>query len=119
MKRLFIMTEWFDISWREQDLNDEDLRKLQGDLLQNTKRGDVIPGTGGFRKVRFALPGRGKSGGLRVIYLDVQNYEVIYLMLAYPKNEKDSLSPVECAELKRIAANIKNNLRERNKKDKK
>ena len=118
MKREFVMTEWFDASWGEQNLTDEDLRRLQGELLQNPKCGDVIQGTGGFRKVRFALLGRGKRGGLRVIYLDVHSFEVLYLVLAYPKSEKDTISPAECAELKKIAANIKNNLQIRSRKGK-
>ncbi|MCL2337575.1 MAG: type II toxin-antitoxin system RelE/ParE family toxin [Firmicutes bacterium] len=118
MKREFVMTEWFDASWKEQNLSDENLRMLQGELLHNPKCGDVIRGTGGFRKMRFALPDRGKSGGLRVIYLDIQDFETLYLMLAYPKNEKDTLSDAECAELKQISANIKNNLMERKRKGK-
>ena len=62
--------------------------------------------------MRFALAGHGKSGGLRVIYLDFPYYRTLYLMLAYPKNKKDTLNSAECNELKKIASNIKNNLRE-------
>jgi hypothetical protein len=113
MIRLFIMTELFDAAWENQHLFDDDLKLLQGDLLRNPICGAVIRGTGGFRKMRFSLPGRGKSGGLRVIYLDVPEFETLYLMLAYPKGEKETLNPAECNELKRIAANIKNNLRKR------
>jgi len=116
MKREFVMTEWFDASWEEQSLSDEHLRLLQDELLRNPSCGDVMRGTGGFRKMRFALPGRGKSGGFRIIYLDIPDYETLYLMLAYPKSVKDTLSPAECNELKQIAANIKNNLRERSRK---
>ena len=85
-------------------------------LLLNPTCGNVISGTGGFRKMRFALPGRGKSGGLRIIYLDVPYYSILYLMLAYPKNEKDTLSDAEKSELKQISVNIKKNLSERNRK---
>ena len=113
MTRLFVMTELFDASWEDQHLADVDLQLLQCDLLRNPKCGNVIKGTGGFRKMRFALTGRGKSGGLRVIYLDVPDYGTLYLMLAYPKNEKGTLSPAECSELKKIAASIKKNLQER------
>ena len=116
MIRLFVMTELFDASWKDQHLKDDELQLLQCDLLRNPKCGDVIKGTGGFRKMRFALTGRGKSGGLRVIYLDVPDHKMLYLMLAYSKNEKDTLSPAECSELKIIAARIKKNLQERKRK---
>ena len=66
--------------------------------------------------MRFALPGRGKSGGLRIIYLDAPNFETLYLMLVYPKNEKDALTGAEKTELKQIAAKIKKNLEERYRK---
>ena len=113
MKREFVMTEWFDASWEDQSLSDEHLRSLQGELLRDPVCGNVMRGTGGFRKMRFALPGHGKSGGLRIIYLDIPDFETLYLMLAYPKSEKDTLSPAERNELKQIATNIKNNLRGR------
>ena len=113
MKREFVMTEWFDTSWGEQNLTDEHLRKLQTELLRDPKSGEVIRGTVGFRKKRHPLPGRGKSGGIRVIYLDIQEYKTLYLVLAYPKNVKDSLSSAEAIELKIIATNIKKNLQER------
>jgi hypothetical protein len=48
---------------------EESLRKLQVELLANPEKGDLIQGTGGFRKVRMNLPGRGKSGSARIIYL--------------------------------------------------
>jgi len=98
----------------EQGLGDDSLKELQGELLRNPECGDVMRGAGGFRKMRFAMLGRGKSRSLRVIYLDVQEYSTIYLVLAYHKSEKDTLSPTECAELKQIAKNIKVNLGKRN-----
>jgi hypothetical protein len=109
------MTEWFESSWKEQRLSDEHLRLLQGELLRNPVCGDVMRETGGFRKMRFALPGSGKSGGVRVIYLDISEYFTLYLVLTYPKSEKDNLSSSERSELKQIATNIKNNLRKRRK----
>jgi len=110
------MTELFDTSWKDQSLSDENLQALQVELLYDPKRGDVIQGTGGFRKMRFAFPMRGKSNSLRVIYLDIPDFETLYLMLAYPKSEKDTLNPAECNELKIIAASIKKNLKENRKR---
>ena len=116
MKRVFVMTEWFDASWRDEGLSDEDLRSLQVDLLRNPAVGDVMQGTGGFRKMRFALPGRGKSSGLRIVYLDIPIFETLYLMLAYPKSAKDSLSAAERTELRQISVSVKKNLREQSRR---
>ena len=67
MKRTFIEVPLFTKKWKELGLTDEDLRDLQNILLQNPKSGDVIQGTGGLRKIRIPMKGRGKSGGSRVI----------------------------------------------------
>jgi hypothetical protein len=111
MKREFVMTEWFDLSWKDLSLGDGELRSLQGELLREPAIGAVMQGTGGFRKMRSGIDGHGKSGGIRVVYLDIPTHETLYLMLVYPKNEKDNLTPAERNELKAIAANIKQNLR--------
>ncbi|MCL2201550.1 MAG: type II toxin-antitoxin system RelE/ParE family toxin [Oscillospiraceae bacterium] len=113
MKREFVMTEWFDQSWSGLKLTDEHLLELQSELMNNPQSGTVMRGTGGFRKMRFALPGRGKSSSVRIVYIDISKFETVYLMLAYPKSEKDSLSQSECNELKKISENIKNNLSKR------
>jgi hypothetical protein len=107
------MTEWFDSSWKDLSFDDDELRSLQEELLREPMIGAVMQGTGGFRKMRFGVAGRGKSGGIRVIYLDLPSYETLYLMLAYPKNEKDNLTPAECNELRSISMDIKQNLRVR------
>ena len=73
-------------------LSDEDLPLLEIELLKNPRSGDVIEGTGGARKLRIQLEGRGKSGGARVIYLDVYDKEHLYLLFAYPKNVQENLS---------------------------
>ena len=89
MKRTFIEVPLFTKKWKELGLTDEDLRDLQNILLQNPKSGDVIQGTGGLRKIRIPMKGRGKSGGSRVIYVDIEIKEVIYFINVYTKNEKD------------------------------
>ncbi len=73
-------------------LNDEDLKELENILLENPQEGDVIQGTGGARKLRIQLEGRGKSGGGRVIYVDVFEKERLYFLLAYPKNVQENLT---------------------------
>ena len=54
-----------------------------------------MQGTGGLRKLRIAFEGRGKSGSGRVCYVDFVVYSKIYLITAYPKNEKENLSKAE------------------------
>ena len=99
MKRLFVELPSFRTDWKEMELTDADLRRLQESLLLDPKIGAVMKGTGGVRKMRFAFEHRGKSGSIRVIYIDFEVYEKIYLLAAYTKNEKDNLSPAERNEL--------------------
>lgn len=92
MTRKFIYTEPFRRCWKAMGLSDNDLLVLEQALLENPHLGDVIEGTGGARKMRIQLEGRGKSGGGRVIYLDIFERENLYLLFAYPKNVQENLS---------------------------
>ena len=92
MTRKFIYTEPFRRCWKAMGLIDKDLPILENALLENPHIGDVIEGTGGARKMRIQLDGRGKSGGGRVIYLDVFEKEHLYLLFAYPKNVQENLT---------------------------
>ena len=69
-------------------------------------------GTGGIRKMRFAYEHQGKSGSVRVIYIDFEVYEKIYLITAYPKNEKDNLTEGELNELRQLIEILENQLKE-------
>ena len=71
--------------------------------------------TGGVRKMRFAFEHRGKSGSVRVIYIDFEVYEKIYLITAYPKKEKDNLTKAERNELKELVKVLENQLKESDK----
>mgnify|MGYP000929287074 CR=1 FL=1 len=71
-------------------LDDGDYRQLQVTLALKPAAGDLIRGSGGLRKIRWAVRGRGKSGGIRVIYYLVDEGE-IYFLFAYAKNEKENL----------------------------
>jgi hypothetical protein len=73
------------------DLDEQAMRLVEMSLIAAPEAHPVIKGLRGVRKARFALPGRGKSGGGRVIYY-VAVKSAIYLMTAYPKNERDDLS---------------------------
>lgn len=85
----------FDKCWKQMNLNDDDLKRLQSELLLNSQNNPVMQGTGGLRKIRFAFENSGKSGSARVVYVDFVVFETIYLISAYPKNEKDNLSKAE------------------------
>ena len=76
-------------------LADEEYRALQVALLLRPEQGAVIPGSGGLRKVRWGAAGRGKRGGLRVIYYWHPDEETFYLLLAYAKNTQDTLTPTQ------------------------
>ena len=92
MTREFIRTIPFERSWAAAGLDDGDLRELENILLDSPNTGAVIPGLNGCRKLRFQLPGRGKSGGARVVYVDIVVREKIFLLLAYPKNVQETLT---------------------------
>lgn len=68
----------------------------------NPKAGEIVPETGGVRKVRWALQGRGKRGGARVIYYYHNERLPVFLLAAYSKNEKANLSKAERNTIKRL-----------------
>ena len=68
--------------------------------------GDVIRGTGGFRKIRFARRGMGKSGGARVVYIWRNDKFPVFLIAVFPKNQKANLTKAECNTLKKRADDI-------------
>lgn len=76
-------------------LDDDSYRLLQVELAQNPEAGALIRGTGGLRKIRWAAHGRGKRGGVRVIYYWVRERSIVLMLLAYPKNVQDDLTPAQ------------------------
>ena len=87
-------------------LDDEAQHELENILLENPRKGAVIEGLSGIRKLRIRLEGRGKSGGGRVIYLDVLEKEKLYLLFAYPKNVQEDLTFEQRRILRRMAEAI-------------
>ena len=78
---------------------DDEYAALQNSIVANPEAGDLIRGSGGVRKLRWGLAGRGKRGGVRVIYyLQLQQGQV-WMLTLYAKNEADS---IPCAILKKI-----------------
>ncbi len=87
----FIETKLFTQLFDEMFSGDSALSKLQDFLSKNPEVGDVIPGSGGIRKMRWAAPGRGKRGGIRVIYYLRTKQGQIWLLTLYAKNDTESI----------------------------
>jgi hypothetical protein len=96
MKATFIELPPFE-RHRQSYLNDESFSELQKMLMNNPETGDVIEGTGGLRKVRYAdeKRGKGKRGGLRVIYYWWQTGKQFWLFTVYNKDEMDDLTTAQ------------------------
>ena len=112
MIREFVMMPEFDRQWQKLGLSDEELFQLQKVLLENPKAGKVIRGTKGLRKIRIAFKEQGKSGSGRVAYVDFTVQETVYLITAYPKNEKDNLSKAERNAIASMIVHLEQGLRE-------
>ena len=107
MTREFIMTIVFDNLWDKLSLTDDDLSELQKTVMTNPGIGDIIKGTGGARKVRFALDNIGKSGGIRVIFVDISHKHQTYLVLCYSKNRQDDLTAKQSKQVKSLVETLK------------
>ena len=109
MTREFIRTSYFDKYWHAMKLHDDDLRELEIFLMENPGSGDVIQGTGGAVKLRWALSGneKGKRGGIRVIYIDLLHKEHTHLLLCYPKNKQETLNEAQRKQIKQLTTILK------------
>ena len=83
-------------------LSNEDYRLLQNEIILNPGKGKIIKGSGGLRKIRWSISGKGKSGGVRIIYYWVKTKEIILMLLIYSKNEQDNLSIAQMKTLKSL-----------------
>jgi len=88
-------------------LSREERAELIDRLAGNPLAGDVMPGLGGVRKMRFAPKGRGKSGGFRVFYYVLRDNLPILALLLYGKNERGDLSPEQRKVVAALAAEMK------------
>lgn len=87
------------------DLSDDEYLDLQSFLLQYPETGRVVPGSGGVRKIRWAMTGKGKSGGVRLIYYFKRQDDEIWRLTIYSKSEMENI-PAHI--LRQIAKEIEN-----------
>lgn len=88
-------------------LNEQERMEMEFFIARAPEDHPVIPGTGGFRKARWARRGRGKSGGVRVVYFFLAEPGRIYLAGIYAKSRKETLTGEDRSVLARLAAKIK------------
>lgn len=86
----------------QKHLTDDEYKELQIALVERPDAGDLIKESGGLRKVRWAIGGRGKRGGVRVIYYWAVSQDRLLMLLMYAKNEQDDLSREQLKLLKQI-----------------
>jgi hypothetical protein len=102
MTREFIELPEFLNRWYKIGLKDNDLHELEQYLCNNPQKGVLMKDTGGLRKIRWKKETRGKSGGIRVLYVDFLYFEKIYLISVYTKNEKENINASEKKEIKKL-----------------
>lgn len=83
-------------------ISDEEHHLFQLQLSIRPESGDIIKGSGGIRKLRWAGSGRGKRGGIRIIYYYFKDNDQIYMLYAYPKSKKDDLTADQLKQLKQL-----------------
>ena len=98
---IFIETPTFTRQIKEL-VDDEEYRMLQLRLVARPDAGDLIPRSGGLRKIRLGVAGRGARGGARVIYYWVSAQSQIYMLLAYAKNVQEDLTEQQLRTLRAL-----------------
>jgi mRNA-degrading endonuclease RelE of RelBE toxin-antitoxin system len=104
MRRLFLFPRYQRDAARLLDAKEQD--EMEGHIADDPERHPRIPGGSGMRKARWARPGRGKRGGVRVIYYFAPP-DSVYFIAVYAKNEKENLSDAEKQALAKILRPIK------------
>jgi hypothetical protein len=84
-----------------------DFEEFKKNLAEYPDIGDLIPATGGVRKIRLKSASKGKRGGFRVCYLDDPLHNEIFLLSIYPKSEQENLTSQEKKDLKEVAILLK------------
>jgi hypothetical protein len=85
-----------------QIMNDDEYKELQEALIIKPDLGVLIKNSGGLRKVRWSVDGRGKRGGVRIIYYWMTENEQLYMMYIFPKNTQENLTDAQTKALRQI-----------------
>ena len=96
---IFIETKLFS-RIVEDYLTDAQYTQVQEALMRNPESGRVVPGSGGVRKLRWGQPGRGKRGGIRIIYYLERADGIIWMLTLYAKNETSDIAPETLRKIK-------------------
>ena len=88
-------------------LGEEARREMEESIVAAPDASPVIQGTGGIRKLRWAVSGHGKRGGIRTVYFYHAGPDAIYLLTAYAKADREDLTPADARALSRLVAEIK------------
>jgi hypothetical protein len=109
VKLTFAQVSGFVSKWKALKLTDNDLQALEKQIMEQPEGGDVMRGTAGVRKIRFAPPSwhTGKSGGTRVCYIVFVEAAFCYLFALFGKNEKPNLTNEEKRELQAIIPKLR------------
>ena len=107
MIREFIRLAEFEKQCKVIGLTEDDIIEIENALLVNPEVGDILQGTGGIRKFRYALPNKGKSGGTRVVYIDFTYFEKVYLLTIFAKSDIVNLTKSERNDLKEFVRILK------------
>ena len=102
----FVRTPTYETAARGVLSEEVEREHIENRLIADARAGDLLAGTGGFRKLRVPLAGRGKRGGGRVVYYFVGARGRIYLVAFFPKNVKENLTKAERNALKQIAQEL-------------
>ena len=89
-------------------MDDDNYTELQETLIQKPNAGDLIPGSGGLRKVRWKVEGKGKRGGVRIIYYWMTSDEQLWMLYGYAKTKKEDLTKEQLKILRDIVERWKN-----------
>ena len=101
---MHLFIEWPTFSrYREDYFDDDTLSELQSYLVAQPTAGDVVPGTGGVRKLRWARAGMGKRGGVRVLYYLPDAKGRIWLLTVYAKSASENIPNELLNELRKVA----------------
>ena len=102
-----IEIETFKRALKKEKIDREDIDGLKAELQKNPEKGEVIPHSGGLRKIRMSIENTGKRGGARAIYLYLSLHGRIYLITAYKKTNKENLSSDDLKVFRELIKSLK------------